>query len=303
MRMDPIDNQFAVSALTNQLFEFDTDDDDITVGDQVNGQPPKDEDPAEINFLDQTEEDILHGYLPDPSYNPISMEDDGVYPQELNWSYSDVVPGTPNATYPHYNGKGPCLRRYVDRKFDTLLGACGTAGSFSYELVKRINMNLNAYVQARLVGNKFYGSNWKNITVEEMFHTFGMILKMSLVSIRLGGLKAYFNPITKLYISCNKAIELRTVDTNWTDEHLTYKHFLQIQAALHPEYRVLDIGDKCHQLRADIQFLNEHTKNPLFLVENFLLMIADTILFISTIQANRISIILTSLCLSMPHLE
>ena len=134
--MDPIDNHFAVSTWTNQLLEFDTDNDDISVGDQVNGQPPKDDDPAEINFLDQTEEDILHGYLPDPSYNPISMEDDGVYPQELNWLYSDVVPGTPNATYPHYNGKGPCLRRYVDMKFDTLLGACGTAGSFSYELVK-----------------------------------------------------------------------------------------------------------------------------------------------------------------------
>ena len=136
MKMAPIDNQFAVSALTNQLLEFDTDDDDISVGDQVNGQPPKDEDLAEINFLDQMEEDILHGYLPDPSYNPISMEDDGVYPQELNWSYSDVVPGTPNATYPHYNGEGPCLRRYVDRKFNTLLGACRTAGSFSYELMK-----------------------------------------------------------------------------------------------------------------------------------------------------------------------
>ena len=226
MRMDPNDNQFAVSAWTNQLLECNTDNDDISVGEQVNGQPPKDDDPAEINFLDQTEEDILHGYLPDPSYNPISMEDDGVYPQELNWLYSDVVPGTPNATHPHYNGEGPCLRKFVDVKFDTLLGACRTAGGFSYELVKQITMNSNAYVQARLVRNKFYGSDWKNITIEEMFHTFGMILKMSLVSICLGGLKAYFNPITKLYISCDKAIELRTVDTNWTDERLTYKHFL-----------------------------------------------------------------------------
>ena len=126
-------------------------------------------------------------------------------------------------------------------------------------------MNSNAYVQARLVGNKFYGSNWKNITVEEMFHTFGMILKMSLVSICLGGLKAYFNPITKLYISCNEAIELRTVDTNWTDERLTYKRFLQIRAALHPEDGVSDIGDKCHQLRAAIQFLNEHAKKSFVL--------------------------------------
>ena len=87
------------------------------------------------------------------------MEDDGVYPQELNWSHSDVVPGTPNATYAHYNGKGPCLRRCVDIKFDTVLGACGTAGGFSYELVKRITMNSNNYLWERLVGNKFYGSD------------------------------------------------------------------------------------------------------------------------------------------------
>ena len=133
-------------------------------------------------------------------------------------------------------------------------------------------MNLNAYVRARLVGNKFYGSNWKNITIEEMFHTFGMILKMSLVSICLGGLKVYFNPITKLYISFNEVIELRTVDTNWTDERLTYKQFLQIRAALHPEDGVLDIGDKCHQLRAAILFLYEHAKKPLFLAENCFLM-------------------------------
>jgi hypothetical protein len=116
----------------------------------------------------------------------------------------------------------------VDRKFDTLLGACRIAGGFSYELVKRITMNSNAHMRARLVGSKFYGSDWKNITVEEMFHTFGMNLKVSLVNIRLGGLKAYFNPIKKLYISYDKEIKLRTIEMNWTDEQLTYKRFLQI---------------------------------------------------------------------------
>jgi hypothetical protein len=126
-------------------------------------------------------------------------------------------------------------------------------------------MNSNTYVRAIFVGNKFYGSDWKHIIVEELFHTFGMILKMSLVTIRLGGLKAYFNPITKLYISCDEAIELRTVDTNWTDERLTYKRFLEIRAALHPEDVVSDIGDKCHQLRAAIQFLNEHAMKPFIL--------------------------------------
>ena len=224
MRMAPINSQFASNAHSNQLAMPDDDDDD-SLGVEVDGQPQEDKDPAEVDFSDRTEDDILHGYLPDASYNPASMEEDGTYPQELNWLYSDVVPGTPNTNYPRYHGDGPCLQRSVDRKFEKLLGACGTAGGFSYEMVKCITVNSNNYVRERLVGNKFYRSDWKNTTVEEMFHTFGMILKMSKVSICLGGLKAYFNPITKLYISCNKAIELRTVDTNWTDERLTYRLF------------------------------------------------------------------------------
>ena len=188
-----------------------------------------------------------------------------MYPQNLNWSYSDIVPGTPNMTYQNYNGAGPCLRKFMDWKFDTLLGACGIAGGFSYELLKCITMNSNAYVRARLVGNRFYGSDWKNITVEEMFHILGMILKMSLVNICIGGLKAYFNPIKKLFISCDDVIKLKTIETNWTDERLMYKRFLQIRAAIHPEDGVSEIGDKCHQLRAAIQFLNDHAKKSFIL--------------------------------------
>ena len=49
------------------------------------------------------------------------------------------------------------------------------------------------------------------------------------------------------------------------DERLTYKRFLQIRAAIHPEDGVLEIGDKCHQLRAAIQFLINHAKKSFIL--------------------------------------
>lgn len=94
-------------------------------------------------------------------------------------------------------------------RFTTLLGACATAGGFSYDLFKRISMNSKAYVCTSFVASNFYGCDWKNITVEEMFHAQGMILKTSLVNIRLGGLKAYFNPITKVYITCDNAVDLK----------------------------------------------------------------------------------------------
>jgi hypothetical protein len=60
-------------------------------------------------------------------------------------------------------------------------------------------------------------------------------------------------------------IELRSIKMNWTDEHLKSKSFLQIWATLHPEDGVSEIGDKCHQLRAAIQFLSEHAKKSFIL--------------------------------------
>ena len=163
--MVSINNQLGTTAQRNHLLEFDGIDEDESVGEDITETLPKDEDPEENDFINLTEDDILHGYLPDSNYNPMSMEEDGVYPQNLNWSYSDIVPGTPNTMYQHYNGPGPCLRKLMDWKFDTLLGACGIAGGFSHELLKRITMNSNANERARLVGHRFYGSDWKNITV------------------------------------------------------------------------------------------------------------------------------------------
>ena len=104
-------------------------------------------------------------------------------------------------------------------------------------------MNSNAYICAQSVGKKFYGFDCKNITIEAMNHALGMILKMSFVSIHLGGLKAYFNPISKIYIACDQASDMKTIETNWTNEHLTYKCFLQMRATLHPEDQELDTGD------------------------------------------------------------
>ena len=108
MRMAPINSQFASKDHSKQLLVPD-DADNESLGVEVDGQLQEDKDPGEVDFFDRTEDDILHGHLPDASYNPASMEEDGTYPQELNWSYSDVVPGTPNTNYPRYNGNGPCL--------------------------------------------------------------------------------------------------------------------------------------------------------------------------------------------------
>jgi hypothetical protein len=79
--MAPINNQIVTPAWMNQLLQFDGFDDEDSVREDTTGLPPKDDDPEEIDFVCRMEEDILHGYLPDSTYNPESMEEDGVCPQ------------------------------------------------------------------------------------------------------------------------------------------------------------------------------------------------------------------------------
>jgi hypothetical protein len=63
---------------------------------------------------------------------------------------------------------------HVARRLDKLLGACGTGGGFTYNLIKQITANSNAYVCSRLRRNKFYGTVWKNITMPEKYWTLGV---------------------------------------------------------------------------------------------------------------------------------
>ena len=127
---------------------------EMDTNDKEQGRDDEEEDVEEIQFSEHTLEDMLYRYPPNKNYNPIEMEEDGHYPEkfQFNWTYQDVpqhtvnTVNTVNATYPQYNGPGLCLKTYVHRKFNTLLGICGTAGSFSYDLLKQITLNSNAYV-------------------------------------------------------------------------------------------------------------------------------------------------------------
>ncbi len=55
------------------------------------------------------------------------------------------------------------------------------------------------------------------------------------------------------------------MDTSWTDDSLTSKHFFQIRATIHPEDGISEISYNCNQFRATIKFLNEHAKKSFIL--------------------------------------
>ena len=142
----------------------------------------------------ELQNNLLFGYLPDDDYNPGRMEDDGFCLENLFWTHKDLPDDGSMSLIEVFDGQGPLLHPQIGTKFNTVLDACGIDSGFIYNLMKRITAILNAYAWSKLIGDKFVGSPWRNITLEEMYNSFGIILKMSIDNYQLGGINAYFSP-------------------------------------------------------------------------------------------------------------
>jgi hypothetical protein len=191
----------------------------------------------------------------------MNMEEDGVYLDDLEWEYVDIGEEEEDVQYPIYNGDGPCLRPSALSHFKNSLDACRAAGGLTYKFVKQLTANSNAYPCTKVVNTKFFGKRWENTKVEEKFWTLGMIMKISLVQIRYSGIKEYFIPTRKVYLSSSKPVVVDAVNIDESvDGQLTYGWFIQIHAYLCLQLDVSDIDDKCHQLHVAIESLNSHAK-------------------------------------------
>jgi hypothetical protein len=69
----------------------------------------EDADPSDIVYPEQTMEDILHGYIQDDGSVPECTEEDGVYSEELAWTYGEITQN--DVLYPFYNGPGLWLKK------------------------------------------------------------------------------------------------------------------------------------------------------------------------------------------------
>jgi len=175
----------------------------------------------------------LHGYLPDDTYNPECMEEDGTCPEVFVQTYQDLPPEGINEDHYNYCGPGPCLKPYVSTKFRTVLQACGVAGGFTYKLIKRITANSNAYASRNLKGSNFAGNLWHSITVEEIYHFLGIILKMSMGNYQIGGIHAYFSPPIEIFSTPSESTKI-TGFTSWAADVMAEYCFSQIRYALYP---------------------------------------------------------------------
>ena len=63
----------------------------------------------------------------------------------------------------------------------------------NYEFFKHITANSNEYtIMHMIIDGQFAGSNWTNVTVEEMVRFLGIILKMSINNRELRGYASFF---------------------------------------------------------------------------------------------------------------
>ena len=87
---------------------------------------------------------------------------------------------------------------------------------------------------------------------------------MSLNNRIVGGYHAYFSPPVELFSTPMQSIKIRGFSC-WAADVMSEHRFKQIRAAFHLESWVSTVSDKCHQLRASINSLNEHAKRAFVL--------------------------------------
>ena len=63
---------------------------------------------------------FVDGYVLDDAYDPVRMEEDGSYSQELQWKYENVPHGGIQEQYYQYTGAGPSLRHNIATNFPPL---------------------------------------------------------------------------------------------------------------------------------------------------------------------------------------
>ena len=197
--------------------------------------------------------------LPDDGYDPKLMEEDGEYDVEHVWNYEDLtkeLEPPPNM----YNGPGPCLKRGIAERLHNLLDAVAICGGMDYNFFKRLAANSNQFARNKLdQRHRYCGFPWKNITTEEMYRFFGVLLKMSIDNRKMGGYKAYFKAKPTVYLTNDYSMTLHSYPA-WASKVFTLGRFQQLRAAFHPEVGESRVGDKVHQLRYALNCLNSSSR-------------------------------------------
>ena len=228
-------------------------------------QSSDDDKDSEYNVMDSAfepiPEDVEDSIQPDVSTKTSGEEDKDYLGEEWqwnNWEEHDIdteIEGPVEDD--HYSG--PCgLKSGVSKKFVTVVQCLFQTTAINRNFFVRLCAESNRY--ARIVMRQrntsvFLGHKWSNVTVEEMIHFFGIMLRISLEPRKMGGYKSYFTEQHSITAANGYSTSLRGYHA-WAKDVMSLLRFKQIRSAFRSECDRYDPNDKCYQLRWFIRQFN-----------------------------------------------
>ena len=161
------------------------------------------------------------------------------------------------------------LQTGVPFSFSTPFESLTTVGGMNYEFIASISSSSNQYFKSNIKGKRtdsngrYCNRKWTPISVEEMHHFLGILLRISLSPKDAGGYIACFTIDNMIISPGGNAPRLIIANTKGDcQEFMDLLRFQQIRGAFHPEIReeAAGGGDKCYQLRRALNQFNASAK-------------------------------------------
>ena len=93
-----------------------------------------------------------------------------------------------------------------------------------------------------------------------MINFFGIILKISVYDNNLGGYNSYWKDNVYTCAGASYNINL-SIHCPWAKDVMTKVRFKQIRCFFYPEIGKTEVGNKCHQIRWNVNKLNATARN------------------------------------------
>jgi len=188
---------------------------------------------------------------------------------QLVFRYEDVTSqsGVLDSHLGHFTSETSGLNDDALSSFTDPFQCLEQVGGLSYRMVARLTKGTNTYFHTAIKPNLgrnciWHKLKWRDISVEEMYHFLGILLRISLSPVDGGGYKTYFSTRNKVIVPSSNAAPLEITDSaGFASQFMKLERFQQIRGAFHPEDKASGLGgNKCYQIRYVINTLNAAAK-------------------------------------------
>jgi len=257
-----------------EVFEFESNEEDIDVPDVLQHEPDVEEEGYEPpndgnNDSDDIPEEVCVDEVLDTMGTTVEFSE---YINKLQWKFKEIEPalneefiGNPPWMYEGESG----LRTGVQLSFSTPFECLSIVGGMNYEFIASITASSNQYFEMHIRGKRtdsngrYCNRKWVPISVEEMHHFLGILLRISLSPKDSVGYVAHFANDDMVISPGETSPRLVVTNTKGDcQEFMDLLRFQQIRGVFHPEIReeAAGGGDKCYQLRRALNQFNTSAK-------------------------------------------